>query len=131
LSSLEAVIQSLIPEGPEGLLSNLSEDKLDETIRLMTAQADPQIDDKKAHDAANYELDAWTKLRMKDLVKERMSGKYRDDAEGFVAAFKDITENSGFDYSRKATPFDNEFDAERVVMDEMWEDRDKMREEVW
>jgi hypothetical protein len=102
----------------------------------MTSQEDPQTD-KKAHDAANYELDAWTKLRMKDLVKERMSGQYRDDAEGFVAAFKEITENAGFDYSRKVTlselsdPNCGGKDPERVILDEMWEDRDKMREEIW
>lgn len=47
----------------------------------------------------NYDFDAWTKLRMKDLVKERMNGRYKDDAEGFVAAFKEITANAGYDYS--------------------------------
>jgi hypothetical protein len=89
---MEAILQSLIPEGDKGL----TEDKLDQAVRLMTGQDQTE---KEKFDAMNYDLDAWTKLRMKDLVKERMQGRYQDDAEGFVAAFKEISENAGYDYS--------------------------------
>jgi hypothetical protein len=84
----------------------------------------------------NYDLDAWTKLRLQELVKERMTGKYQHDAEGFIASFKEVTENAGYDYSKKV-PSDislglgaNQEHPSRTVIDEMWEDRDKLRHEV-
>lgn len=46
----------------------------------MTGQlAEGEDADKDIYDAMNYELDAWSKLRLKELVHDRIYGHYKND----------------------------------------------------
>lgn len=57
--------------------------------------------DKEMHDAMNYEFDAWTKLRIQELVTERAQGRYKGNDAEFTKAFMNISQNCGYDYSQK------------------------------
>ena len=41
------------------------------------------------YDAQNYDFDAWTKLKIQGLVKERMEGKYKDDGPQRYLTFEE------------------------------------------
>jgi hypothetical protein len=58
----------------------VSEESLERGIRVMTGQlAEGEDADKDIYDAMNYELDAWSKLRLKELVHDRIHGHYKTD----------------------------------------------------
>jgi len=91
-----------------------------------------EASDKDAYDAMNYEFDGWTKLRMRELVNHRMAGELDDTA--FVKKFTEISEGAGYDYSeRVAQPdvFAPPADEQRMVYDDIYEDRTRLREELW
>lgn len=74
---------------------------------------------------------------MQELVKDRMQGRYKDNSEGFIAAFKELSENAGYDYSKKVprpeldfSPYNPSQDPSRTMLDELWEDRDQLRHEL-
>ena len=48
----------------------------------------------------HYDLDQASKLRVRELMKERTSGKYKDDKEGFAKAFKKVNASLTYDKSK-------------------------------
>jgi hypothetical protein len=90
MRTMEVLAKHLMPaDGP-------SQDDIEQGVRMMTGQTD-EASEKDAYDAMNYEFDAWTKLRLRELADSRMSGNL-DDSD-FVKAFTDVVEGHGYDYS--------------------------------
>lgn len=82
------------------------------------------------------DVDGKTKLKLKELTQERMAGRYKDDIDGFVAAFREVSANAQTSEKVEHTPglFDtmgDGLDAElQGSIHEMFEDRSRFRAEV-
>ncbi len=48
-----------------------------------------------------FDFDAATHSRLKNLVDERMEGKYRNDSEGFALAIIKFNETATYDKTRR------------------------------
>jgi len=98
---------------------------------MMTGQTD-EASEKDAYDAMNYEFDAWTKLRLRELADSRMTGDLDDST--FVKAFTDVVEGAGYDYSQRVPQpdaFSLPENHQKSAYDDMSEDRDRLRNELW
>jgi len=124
--------------GGTGMEDTVSEESLERGIRMMSGLIAEGVDaDKEAYDSMNYELDAWSKLRLKDLAQERLYGRYKNDDTGFVKAFTETAENCGYDYSKPvANPISDPLTGQLLdktddAFTAMFEDRDRLRHEIY
>ena len=51
-----------------------------------------------------YDLDKVSKDKLYDLIKKRTAGIYKDNVDGFVDEFMELTENATYDKSKPITP---------------------------
>ena len=115
----------------------VSEESLERGIRMMTGQiAEGQEADKDSYDAMNYEMDVWTKLRIQELVNDRIYGRYKDDDSEFAKAFTNIAENCGYDYSKQVVDSSDPLIGNLLQAKDddaftaLFEDRDRLRHEI-
>jgi hypothetical protein len=120
-----------------GMEDCVSEESLERGIRMMTGQiAEGQEADKDAYDAMNYEMDVWTKLRIQELVNDRIYGRYKNDDSEFAKAFTNIAENCGYDYSKQVVDSSDPLIGNLLQAKDddaftaLFEDRDRLRHEI-
>lgn len=121
---MEIVLSHMLPESMKGSnLANLSQEELQEKLNTPIGP--------------KYGMTYESKLLLDELVKERVSGKYMDDKDGFEQAFKDLYSNLEYDEtkSNETTLLDaltgsgGESIAQQVA-DDLYEDRDVIRNEL-
>ena len=66
--------------------ANLSQEELSEKLNVQLGQ--------------KYDLTYTSKLKVEELMKERASGRYMDDKDGFTQAFNDLLSDLQYDQSK-------------------------------
>ena len=76
-----------------------------------------------------YDLDVESKQQLKQLFKERMSGRFKEDAEGFARAVLELSERAKVDEAKRVSPLWASRDNSEVL-EEIIEERELMAQEL-
>lgn len=122
--TLDAVYKRLYPGGQKELLDSLNKENIEELLIMVTQKGKQK-----------FQLDSESKNKVKELVKTRIHGKYKDNVDGFVDEFLTLSEKLTFDETKPIAP--SQFlhcsldkATKDGLYDELYEDRHLMAEEL-
>lgn len=121
---MEAVLKRLYPGDQKTAMANMSKEYMEELMIMLTQKGERK-----------YHLDGKSKDLVQGLLKKRVTGIYKDNVEGFVDEFMELSEKLTYDESRPITPTEflhSKIDdtTKNAIYDELYEDRFLMAEEL-